>query len=51
MSNGDVIEYQVYSIREMSFEDMQKLDSGSPCLLLILARQDSENRWVVTANP
>jgi hypothetical protein len=51
MSNGDVIEYQVYSIREMSFEEMQELDSGSPCLLLILAKQDSEKRWVVTALP
>jgi hypothetical protein len=51
MSNGDRLSYQVYSIREMSFEELQKLDSSSPCLLLILARQDSETRWVVTALP
>jgi hypothetical protein len=51
MSNGDEIEYRVYSIRELTFEEIQKLDSGSPCLLLILAKQDSETRWVVTAIP
>lgn len=51
MSNGDAVEYQVYSIREMTFEEIQQQDSSSPCLLLILAKQDSETRWVVTSIP
>ena len=51
MSNNDRLVYKVYSIRELSPEEMQKLDSSTPCLLLILTRSDSERRWVVTALP
>jgi hypothetical protein len=51
MSNNDRLVYKVYSIRELSPEEMQQLDSSSPCLLLILTRSDSERRWVVTALP
>jgi hypothetical protein len=51
MSNNDRLVYEVYSIRELTPEEMQKLDSSSPCLLLILTRSDSERRWVVTALP
>ena len=36
---------------EMTLAEMQKLDSNSPCLLLVLAKQDSDTRWVVTALP
>jgi hypothetical protein len=30
---------------------LQKLPSDSPCLLLVLAKADSETRWVLTAFP
>ncbi len=51
MSNNDKLTYSVYSIKEMTLAEMQKLDSNSPCLLLVLAKQDSDTRWVVTALP
>lgn len=51
MSNNDKLTYNVYSIKEMTLTEMQALDSNSPCLLLVLAEQDSEKRWVVTALP
>jgi len=51
MSNNDKLTYNVYSIQELTLEQMQKLDANTPCLLLVLAKQDSEARWVVTALP
>jgi len=51
MSNNDKLTYNVYSIKEMTLAEMQDLDSNSPCLLLVLAKQDSDKRWVVTALP
>jgi hypothetical protein len=51
MSNSDQVVYDVYSITQMSLEEMQELDSNSPCLLLVLAQSDSDKRWVVTAIP
>jgi hypothetical protein len=51
MSNNDKLTYNVYSIKEMTLVEMQKLDSNSPCMLLVLAKQDSDKRWVVTAMP
>jgi hypothetical protein len=51
MSNNDKLIYEVYSIRELTPEEMQQLDSSSPCLLVILTRSDSDKRWVLTALP
>jgi hypothetical protein len=51
MSNNDKFTYQVYSVRQLTPEEMQKLDSNSPCLLLILTQPDAEKRWVLTALP
>ena len=51
MSNNDKLTYTVYSIQELTLAEMQALDSNSPCLLLVLAKQDSDKRWVVTALP
>ena len=51
MSNNDKFVYQVYSVRQLSPEEMQKLDTNSPCLLLILIQPDAEKRWVLTALP
>lgn len=51
MSNNDNFSYNVESIQELTFAEMQEMDSSSPCLALILAEQDSEKRWVVIARP
>lgn len=51
MSNNDRLVYKVYSIRELSTEEMQNLPTDSPCLLLVLAKADSDMRWVLTALP
>jgi hypothetical protein len=41
----------VFSIQQLTLAEMQELDQNSPCLLLVLAEQDAEKRWVVTAKP
>lgn len=51
MSNNDKLTYKVYSIEQLSPEEMQKLDSNSPCLLVVLAEPGAEKRWVLTALP
>jgi hypothetical protein len=51
MSNNDPLTYRVYSVRQVSVDGMQELDTGTPCLLLILAKADSDMRWVLTALP
>ena len=51
MSNNDNLTYKVYSIKQMSPQEMQELDSNSPCLLVVLAEPDAEERWVLTALP
>ncbi len=51
MSNNDKLVYGVYSVYEMTPEEIQALDTNSPCLLLILGGSDSEKRWVLTALP
>jgi len=51
MSNDDRLKYNVFAIQELTLAEMQALDQNSPCLLLVLAEQDTEKRWVVTAKP
>jgi hypothetical protein len=51
MSNNDKLVYNVYSIEQMSPLEMQELDSNSPCLLIVLAEPETEERWVLTALP
>jgi hypothetical protein len=51
MSNKDKLVYNVNSVRELSPQQIQALDSNSPCLLLILTQADSQKHWVVTALP
>ena len=51
MSNSDVIAYDVFSITQMSIEDMQDLSANTPCLLLVLADEKTDTRWVVTSYP
>ena len=51
MSNNDKLIYKVYSIQQMSPEELQALDTNSPCLLIMLAEDGAEKRWVMTALP
>jgi hypothetical protein len=55
MSNNDKLTYQVYSVYEMTLQEIQALDSNSPCLLIILTPSDTQSesgkRWVLTALP
>lgn len=51
MSNNDRLVYNVYSINQLSIEEMQDVSSKSPCLLLVLAESDTDKRWVVTGLP
>jgi len=51
MSNNDQLTYKVSSIEQMSPEEMQNLDTKTPCLLIVLAQPDAEKRWVLTAVP
>lgn len=51
MSNNDKLVYQVYSVKQFTPEELQKIDSNSPCLLIILTQPDAEKRWVLTSVP
>ena len=51
MSNNDRFVYKVYSVRQLTSEEMLDLDSNTPCLLLVLAEADTDSRWVLTALP
>ena len=51
MSNNDRLVYKVYSVSELTNEELQELPTDSPCLLLVLAKADSDTRWVLTALP
>ena len=51
MSNYDSLVYKVQSIEQVPSSGISKLASDSPCLLLILSKEDTSERWVVTAKP
>ena len=51
MSNNDRLVYKVDSVSELSNEELQEVPTDFPCLLLLLAKADSETRWVLTALP
>lgn len=51
MSNNDILTYNVYSVEQMSPEEMQELDTNTPCLLIVLAEPEAPERWVLTALP
>ena len=51
MSNSDRLVYEVDSIRQMGPEEMQTLDTNTPCLLIMLTGDESEKHWVLTALP
>ena len=51
MSNNDRLSYSVSSINQLTLEDMEKLSSDTPCMLLVLAQSGTDERWVVNAVP
>jgi hypothetical protein len=51
MSNNDKFTFQVYSVRQLTPQELQQVDSNTPCLLIILTQPDAEKRWVLTALP
>jgi hypothetical protein len=51
MSDYSSIVYKVQSIEEVPSGSINKLSLNTPSLLLILAKEDSDQRWVVTAKP
>ncbi len=51
MSNYDSVSYKVESIQQVPVADIPKLAPSTPSLLVILSKQDSDSRWVVTAKP
>ena len=51
MSNYDSVVYKVQSIEQVPASEINKLASDTPCLLVILSKQDADTRWVVTAKP
>jgi hypothetical protein len=51
MSNNDRFVYKVYSVRQLTSEELLELDSNSPCLLVVLAEAATDSRWVLTALP
>ncbi len=51
MSNYDSLTFKVKSIQQVEPAEIQQLASDTPCLLVILTKQDTSTRWVVTAKP
>jgi len=51
MSNTDILTYKVYSIRSVPVDQIETLERSGACLLVILANEDADTRWVVTALP
>jgi hypothetical protein len=51
MSNYDTLVYKVQSIQQVPASEISKLSLNTPSLLVILSKQDSPTRWVVTAKP
>jgi len=47
----DRLRLACYYAQELTLAEMQAMDSSSPCLLLVLAEQDSDQRWAVIAKP
>jgi len=53
MSNFETLEYKVYSLYELTMEQIQAQNSNTPELLIILfsTEGESDTHWVVTARP
>lgn len=51
MNNNDVVTYQVDEIQLISRENVRVLSDTEPSLVVILFRDDDEDRWAVIAKP
>jgi len=53
MSNFETLVYKVYSLQELTMEQLQAQNSNTPELLVILfsTEGDSDMHWIVTARP
>ena len=51
MSNYDSLVYKTKSIQQVPVDQISQLNSKTPCLLIILADEKSDKRWVVTSVP
>ncbi|MDO9088105.1 MAG: hypothetical protein Q7U53_18000 [Anaerolineaceae bacterium] len=51
MNNNDIIIYQVEEVLQISRDNVRILSDTEPSLVVILFREDNENRWSVIAKP
>jgi len=51
MNNNDVITYQVEEVMQISRDNVRILSDTEPSLVVILFREDDQERWAVIAKP
>ncbi|PKO06653.1 MAG: hypothetical protein CVU41_06015 [Chloroflexi bacterium HGW-Chloroflexi-3] len=51
MNNNDIIVYQVEDVLQISRENVRILSDTEPSLVVILFREDNEDRWTIIAKP
>ena len=51
MNNNDIIVYQVEEVMQISRDNVRILSDTEPSLVVILFREDNEDRWAVIAKP
>ena len=51
MNNNDVITYQVEEVLQISRDNVRILSDTEPSLVVILFREDDQDRWAVIAKP
>ncbi|MBE0685627.1 MAG: hypothetical protein IH585_06470 [Anaerolineaceae bacterium] len=51
MNNNDIIVYQVEEVLQISRENVRILSDTEPSLVVILFREDNEDRWTIFAKP
>lgn len=51
MNNNDVVTYQVEEVLQISRENVRILSDTEPSLVVILFRDDDQDRWAVIATP
>lgn len=51
MNNNDIIVYQVEEVLQISRDNVRILSDTEPSLVVILFREDNEDRWTIIAKP
>ena len=51
MNNNDIVVYQVEEVIQISRDNVRILSDTEPSLVVILFREDNEDRWTVIAKP